>query len=158
MLSEGDNIKSSSKPISVHEKAVPIECGHYSAIGVKPNLSAKDASLSPDDGLVKLNVEQSVSSGDTSSEMTPRDRKSISAAAQSPQQWHYENAQDRKASEDEDRPPSPTPLQGRERMLQSRMYTPSGPVSLSGFQDPALLASSFGHEDLGAGSVSKHVH
>lgn len=141
------------------EKAVPVLCGSYAqAIDLKSDLTTSDNSNLSGDDKVKTSVEASVSAGDISSNKTIVKNKSKSVTARSPD-WHFENNhQEKESDDDDDRAPSPTPaLQGRGRLLQSRMYTP-GTVSISGFQDPALLAASFGREDIGAGNVSKHVH
>ena len=157
MLTDDDTRSSGDAETTRIEKAVPIQCPLYSAASTsrnsKPGLNTADQDLS-------FEKEPSgVSQITTNKEIDSSVQPGYRSFETEPHQWRYNNAipqMDRQSDDDEDKPPSPTPLEGRGRFVQARMYA-HAPVRVGGFANAPVQLGNY--EEVGSGSVTtKHVH
>ena len=145
-----------NKPL-VLEKAVPVECALFSASASSSRSKLFSNDHSP--SLSSVSGEKTDDSRESNRKTEEDANVNLSDYQQvEPVSCRFEHASiQMNGDSDEDRPPSPTPLQGHERLLQARVYTP-GSVSVGGFSEAAAPMGNYGREDTGSGNITKHVH
>ena len=160
MLSDAPDLKPTIVTPPNLDRAIPVECPLFSASSTNRNEQISNDALSSlpnigdenTSGFPDLAAEKEKSTG--SGETAPQ-KPEFQQVEPQPPLFQHASVQINRES-DEDRPPSPTPIQGHERLIQARVYTP-GQVSVGVFPEAGAQIGNYGREDTGSGNITKHV-